>query len=92
MYYQKHQKSILNNKDEKPQKTAEIALEKWFLIWASYIYLITMAWIVIIPISIINLIKIKQNWKKEIINIEEFKKMTYFSNDLFLITTSFVIL
>ncbi|WP_425381809.1 hypothetical protein [Spiroplasma endosymbiont of Polydrusus pterygomalis] len=58
-----------------------IKTEKWFMLWAIYTSIVMMICIVTIPLSIINLINIKKNWKKEEINIKELKKIAYFSSD-----------
>jgi len=61
--------------------------EKWLLAWALYSSIGMMIFIVTIPILIINLINIKHNWKKALIDVRTLKKITYFSHDISLILT-----
>ncbi|WP_342253985.1 hypothetical protein [Spiroplasma endosymbiont of Zeiraphera isertana] len=65
-----------------------IKTEKWFMLWAIYSSVIMMVCIITIPLSIINLINIKKNWKKEELEIKELKNIAYFSSDWTLMLTS----
>ncbi|WP_342276094.1 hypothetical protein [Spiroplasma endosymbiont of Nebria brevicollis] len=70
------------------ENTTMIKTEKWFLFWALYSSIGMMIFIIFIPISILNIIKIIRNWKNDLIEIKELKKRHYFSSDLTLIITS----
>lgn len=70
------------------KETQIIKIEKSFILWVLYSSIGMMIFIITIPLSIINLINIKKNWKKEEIDIKELKKMAYFSSDIILILAS----
>lgn len=83
---QKWKKNNITFKFEK--KATIIKNEKWFMLWAIYSSIGIMIFIIPIPLSIINLINIKKNWKKEEIDIKELKKNAYFSSDIILMIVS----
>lgn len=77
-----------NDVIEIQETTQTIKPEKWFMLWAIYTSIAMMICIVTVPLSIINLINIKKNWKKEEIEIKELKKIAYFSSDWTLMLAS----
>lgn len=84
----KKQKKENNTIIEIQENPIMIKNEKWFLLWAMYSSIGMMIFIITIPISIINLINIKRNWKNEFIDIKEIEKIVYFSSDLTLMLAS----
>ena len=84
----KKQKNKKNDVIEIKETSQMIKVEKWFMLWAIYTSIAMMICIVTIPLSIINLINIKKNWKKEEIDIKELKKIAYFSSDWTLMLAS----
>lgn len=84
MKKQKNKNDVIENKETSQM----IKPEKWFMLWAIYSSIGIMIFIIPIPLSIINLINIKKNWKKEEINIKELKKIAYFSSDITLMLAS----
>ncbi|MBP1525563.1 MAG: hypothetical protein H9Q65_05585 [Spiroplasma ixodetis] len=85
MKKQKKEKDIFI---EKQEIIIKIKPEKWFILWAIYTSIVMMICIVTVPLSIINLINIKKNWKKEEIDIKDLKKIAYFSSDWTLMLAS----
>lgn len=86
---------MIENPQQEPKvnitKTEEIEPviienEEWILAAALCSSIVMMIFIVTIPILVINLINIKHNWKKALIDARTLKKITYFSHDIFLIT------
>ncbi|WP_281748683.1 hypothetical protein [Spiroplasma ixodetis] len=84
----KKQKNKKNDVVAIKETSQMIKVEKWFMLWAIYTSIAMMICIVTIPLSIINLINIKKNWKKKEIDIKELKKNAYFSSDWTLILAS----
>lgn len=82
---QEQAKNIVVEVEEKP---IMVEPEKWFFFWALYSSIGMMLLIITIPLSIINLVKIKKNWRKKLIDVKKLKKIAYFSSDIILMFIS----